>query len=285
VSPPAVLPADGALVFIHIPKTAGTSLHDALVRQYPPSAQYQVRVPVAQSIERLRALPEERRAEIRALHGLMPFGLHELLPRPSVYAAMVRDPVARVVSHYNYVRRTPDHELRRVVDVDRVGLEDYVRAGIHALNNGQTRLLSGLHTVPFGEAPPEMLATARRNVDGRFAALGIAERFDESLVLYRRTLGWTRPLYYLRRNVSRGGPPPAEVPATTRAVIEEYNALDLELYAFARGRFEAQVAALGEPFRSEVEAFRRANRTVGRPYTFAGLVRRRLRRLAGLEPG
>jgi hypothetical protein len=100
-----------------------------------------------------------------------------------------------------------------------------------------------------------MLDRAKAIVDARFAVVGIAERFDESLLAVRRELGWRR-LTYVNANVSRRKIARSDVPAETIRMIEEQNWLDVELYRYAGERLDA---ARGPGFGAELERFQRAN--------------------------
>jgi hypothetical protein len=98
-------------------------------------------------------------------------------------------------------------------------------------------------------------------------------------------LGFNR-LFYLRQNVSEGRVRRSEAPPDVVAAIEEYNLLDEELYAFARGLMERAVAN-SPGLADEVAEFRRRNavyatvmrRAITRvPATAALKVRARVRR-------
>ena len=43
-------------------------------------------------------------------------------------------------------------------------------------------------------------------------------------------------------------------------MIEKYNEMDVELYEYARARFEEAICEMGEGFRSELRSFQRKNR-------------------------
>ena len=54
----------------------------------------------------LGLLPLEQRARFRLVMGHFQYGIHEFLPQEYTYVTIVRDPVERVISHYNYLRQT-----------------------------------------------------------------------------------------------------------------------------------------------------------------------------------
>ena len=73
-----------------------------------------------------------------------------------------------------------------------MGLKEYVEQGLSVeLNNGQTRLLSGKeHGYEFGNTPEELLTLSIENIENHFSLVGLVERFDESLLLMKKILGY-----------------------------------------------------------------------------------------------
>ena len=229
---------DVALIFLHIPKTGGTTLHSVIDRQYPKQAIFHIKgTRVREYTERFKSLPEEERANIWCLKGHMPFGLHTHLPQPSTYITMLRDPIDRMISHYYFVKKVPSHKLHKEVISRNMSLEDYVASGIAArLNDGQVKLISGAIS-QRDPASIDALEAAKRNLREFFVAFGLMERFDESLILFGRLLGW-KSIYYVKRNVTKTRPSKSEISPQTLKRIESYAKLDMELYEFAKQRFE-----------------------------------------------
>lgn len=246
-----------SLIFLHIPKAAGTTLNRVIERQYPERATFSIDGGnVYESIEEFKSLSNEQRDGFLCLKGHMPFGLHLYMAQPCAYITLLRDPVDRMISHYYYVLRTPNHYLYEQVVSREMTLEDYVGSDISTeLQNGQTKLLAGDEKNP----PRNMLRIAKRNLREHFMVVGLTERFDESLVLMKKRLCWD-DIRYRPRNVTRSRPSRNGVPLSTVRLIEERNQKDLELYAFARQLFERDTAQLGRRFAFEVVAFQLWNR-------------------------
>jgi len=265
------------IIFLHIGKTAGSTLRPVLKRQFPRGQAITIRArrrPREETLTDFAQLPVAERVRPRLIMGHTVFGLHELVPRPSTYITMVRHPVRLAVSQYRYVLRTPGH--RHHHQVQGMSLEDYVQSGIAIeMDNSQTRAIAGDVGTPFGECTAEMLDTARRNLAEHFSWVGVTERFDESMVLLRRTFGWS-DVRYMSANVARRATQPAE---SDLALIEERNSLDMALYDEACGAFERRIAAEAG-FAEELEQLRRANRRYGRwgklTYTLPARIKRRL---------
>jgi hypothetical protein len=261
------------LIFLHIPKTAGTTLKTIIGRQYQPFeiAKCYYHAPgrtLAGALDRLRSFSPEQAAGIRIIVGHVGYGLHEHLGWPSDYFTMLREPVERVISSYYQTRRARNDSLKN--EAQRLSLRDFVASGLRtALDNGQTRMLSGAAVeedllgkkVPYGQCNREMLERAQSNLN-KFVAVGISERFDESLMVFKRALGWTN-IYYVKANVGRNKTPRQEISKDTLKCIERYNELDLELYERARKLFDERIKLLGSDFTRRMGSYRLLNRTYG----------------------
>jgi hypothetical protein len=242
--------AEPTIIFLHIGKTGGSSLRTILRRQFrrdeilefraPPPAEGRLRR--ERGLEIFAALPEATRDRARLVMGHAPFGVHAFIPRPSTYVTMLRDPMKLVVSLYHYIRRTPKHELHARLMSEGLSLEAFVTSGMSPeTDNSQVRAIAGDTGTPFGACGPEMLETAKANLEERFAVVGITERFDESLVLLGHAFGWTR-LHYLKANVAPAQDRTAPSPEAIGSISAQ-NSLDIELYEWATDRFDRQIAS------------------------------------------
>ena len=214
---------------------------------------YTVSKPYAELGEELRDLPEQRRRKIKLLRGHMPFGLHEHFDKPADYFTILRNPVERIISAYYYIRRTPTLPHYREVVGKNMTLEDFAACGLPQTYNQQTGLISGCLDNFTGA-----LEIAKHNLSTHFIAVGISERFDETLLLLKNQLGWKR-IFYHRQNVTKDRPARSEVPKSAIRLIENRNALDMELYEIASRKFDEVLGAQGL-FTEQVRRFRRMNR-------------------------
>ncbi len=92
------------LYFLHIPKTAGTSVVAWLSGQLGDSAVCPARI-----WDHLVKLDGNTLSEYRAFAGHFGVDLGEFLELKLVSASVFRDPVARTLSHYRHVFRDPGH--------------------------------------------------------------------------------------------------------------------------------------------------------------------------------
>ena len=258
------------LIFLHIPKTGGSTIYKVLERQY--SRAQTLRLESSQ-IARFKTLPAAQHGRYRLIQGHFYFGLHRFVPGASTYMTFLRRPVERVLSFYYYARSTPDHYLYSQLVTERLDLKTLLARELTSeLCNGQTRQLAGDEWEdPERVITRAALERAQANLT-HFRVVGLLEEFDASLLLLRRAFGWRFP-FYVKENVTKKKE--TFLDAETRGLIEEANRLDLELYEYARKLFDEHCRAAGDSFAKELGHFRRSNRASARPVPrFARLLRR-----------
>jgi hypothetical protein len=251
-----------AVIFLHIPKTAGTTLLDILDRQYPPEVVHSFGADAHKSAAQFKSLDKESRRNIRLLRGHMAYGLHEYLPNPVVYFTVFREPVARVISYYNFIRRTPGHYLYDEVTSKDLSLHDPLESGLPLMmNDAQVRLISGVWGEPaFGEVSLAMLETAKKNLADSFIVVGLTEQFDKTLSLLKEKLNWQQDIAYQRLNVTGQGVTKNQLPGATVKLIKRVNRQDIALYAYAQDLFNEQCSQQGALFEFRVRYFQFLNK-------------------------
>ncbi|MDZ7839802.1 MAG: sulfotransferase family 2 domain-containing protein [Gammaproteobacteria bacterium] len=253
--------------FLHLPKTAGTTMRRVLDREYRTARRYEIGEDVTGDIRAFRSRPWDADNAPNLVQGHMSYGLHEFVPGPSTYVTLLREPIRRALSDYHYVTSTPGHPIHE--HVKDLSLVEYFESGITGqLSNGQVRLLSGDHLPEDRGVPSNRrmeradLERARANLEDNFTAVGVQERFDETLLLFRRRLGWRWP-FYVRENVTSRPYRREDIPDEDLARVRELNLLDIELYDIVRHMFDRVVAAEGGAFARDLAAFRVLNRAWG----------------------
>lgn len=253
--------AEQTVIYLHIPKTGGTTLKRIADRHYPRESVYTIERDG--TIDEFKKLSNSRKSKIRLLRGHQGYGLHKYLPGPSTYFAILRDPIERVVSYYYYIRRSPQHYCYDLITSNGMSLKDFLESEADAIaDNGQTRLLSGMMEsgweVEFGECTEEVREAAKENLRKNFAVVGLTEEFDKTLFLLKRTFGWQR-LFYARQNVSPKRPKRGNLSQVTLDAVTKVNLFDLELYQYATRIFQEQVRQQDASFAKEVESFQSVN--------------------------
>jgi hypothetical protein len=234
---------DPMIIFLHVPKAGGTSLNGIINQQYAKHSIF--RFDGINNYHQLEQLPLSQRENLKLIRGHFAFGLHQSLPCPSQYFTLLRDPVARFISHYQYARRSPN--VPGHVQAKSLSLHDYTQCHGEKVGNLQTRLLFGLSSTD-ASGKPDLLQVVQRNLDQHFAVVGLVERFDETLVLLQQTFGWRTPVYIKQNVTSQKQKDATTLDPNTLQAIEQCNALDMELYRYAQSRFEQQIEAIGDAF-------------------------------------
>jgi hypothetical protein len=224
--------------FVHIQKTAGTTLWRRLKHQFAPTAVYPgpddgtppttVLVP-EHLVERWNA----RRDEIEIVTGHFPLCTIDLLEAHFTTLTILRDPVERTLSSLRHHReRTPGDRERSLEEI----YEDPLR--FELVHNHMVKMFGltvdamtdgALTHVDF---TPEHLARAKESLCS-IDVLGLQCHFEEFCEELVRGFGWNL------------GPPeranatdPVDVHEAFRKRIASDNALDIELYEFAREQWD-----------------------------------------------
>jgi len=254
---------DQTLIFMHIAKAGGSTLHTIIDKEYSELVHFMSRGP--KDIDKFKMLSAKEKEKIGILKGHMNFGLHELLSKSCTYITMLRDPIERVLSHYYFIERDRGHFLHKEYKSTNMNLKDFIYKTTDN-DNGQTRAFAGVSDtysllkseqkiIPFGECSSEIFETAKKNLK-RFAVVGLMERFDETLILFKRALGWSSPPLYTKQNVTVGRPSKEDLSPDILALIEENNKFDIELYKHATNLFEEQMSQQNASFKAELIVFK-----------------------------
>ncbi len=203
------------LLFLHIPKVAGTTLSKCIQSQCAsgerykgePDPEYPGKYMLHDGVyyywrgffkpPDLEVTPDVQRVlardDLRAVVGPFWFGFHPYLSGPWKYATMLRDPVERTVSLYAHL---VEHEFPQPLPYNGMSLHEFAtNPPFREVDNDQTRRIAG-EEPPLGGCTPAMLERAKQNLRRRFRVVGITERFDETLMLLKHAFGWTKSLCY-----------------------------------------------------------------------------------------
>ena len=253
------------IIFLHVPKAGGSTLHKIIESQYPQKAIHDVKHYHEQDekVKALKALPEDVRSKLRVIKGHMPFGLHEYISQPYTYISFMRDPIKRIVSHYYYAKSRQGHYLYDHIINNKMSLLDYANSEITPeLHNYMVRALSGLtrkSQYNFEECTQEHLEEAKRVIQKYFCFVGLTEAFDTSLLLLKDMFKW-KNIYYFKRKINASNPGTKKIPDKTLQAIEDNNKLDIELHKYVKSEFEKRVESRGEDFQKQLLKFKKYNR-------------------------
>jgi len=256
--------SDTKLIFVHIPKTGGTTLDQVLNREAGGNV-YWLSGGARDAMDRLAEMPVEESTRFDLYAGHLPWGLHTAIAAPCRYVTMLRHPVERLVSHYYHVHGEPGHRSYKQIVEGGMSLLDFVTSDITLeVDNLQTRFVAGLEAndaAPLDGCTELLLETALENLQESFAGFGVQEYFDESLLLLHDALGWAHQPFYVSQRVNASRPRHREISDEVREAITRRNQLDIRLHAWATERAKAAIDGGGEAFQRRLEQFRRERAT------------------------
>ncbi len=257
---------DKFIIFLHIQKTAGSTVQKMFLDHYGPGfARRAVRKLQNSSPEglALKKAMSQKQFRDRYFMGHFCFGAHRYLPQPSVYITFLRDPLARLISLYYYSKGEPRafyHE-----SASRHTLESFLcQCDLPELDNGMTRFLAGSEEDLFinwtanGAVDEKLYEQAIQNLEQHFIFAGIVERFDESILLLAHQLGWGTP-YYFRLNENREKPRQPGITPDALEQIKARNAWDFRLYENCTQQFDAELQRAFPNLENTLADFRKQN--------------------------
>jgi hypothetical protein len=215
--------------FVHMRKTAGSTLRRRLLNHFGEVATYPTGIdgtnPVTLyfSIDHLQERLAARGDQIRLITGHFPLRTLEKIDGQFTTLTLLREPVERMLS---FLRGHRDRYRKSLVEIynESDGLVD----------NYMTKMLSwtpaemaALLSAPV-EPNLDHLERAKAALAG-VDAVGLQERFEDFCDELVARFGWD-----LGEPVVLNVSPPWQVPESLRARIAERNALDNELYEFAK---------------------------------------------------
>ncbi|HEC84763.1 MAG: hypothetical protein DRR08_26700 [Candidatus Parabeggiatoa sp. nov. 2] len=225
---------DKKLFFLHIPKTAGTSLRKLIKKEYPGKACLYLYYPAPFQPAVIKEIHANLPAA-KVLYGHFSFGIHQLLGIQGHYVAFLRNPIERVISFYNHNARQSDTPYYAAIQEGLSLLDMLQSERIPETNNHVTRIIAccGL---PGMLDDTRVLEQALDNIEKHFCFVGLVERFAESVNLLGKKLGWksSHTIPYLNVDTTK---PLHQIDAQTQAALEKYNRLDMLLYEHVNQRY------------------------------------------------
>lgn len=234
------------ILFLHIPKTAGKTFSELLLRKFgnrksislnPSEIEYYLSFDNQYFNDIINEF-NSNKEETKVIFGHFKFGLHQKLKTNFDYLTFLREPYKHYISMYNHFLKD-DHFLGYQENTYR-DLNRFMELQI--THNLQCYLISGIenHQDIFNQ-PQKVLETAKANLQTHFTFIGITERFDESMVLLAHTMQWGNR-YYIKKNVRHSER--LQIDYVTQKKIQDIITLDRELYEFVRENFEKQISEI-----------------------------------------
>ena len=229
------------LRFLHIPKTAGTTLTFILRRRYQGSPHFHFSGNAGEDLKRYDSLPDEVRKEIALFtgHAGIKTGIPAADDIPII--TLLREPVARIKSFCQHVSERKSPYLLDRFPPDGFDLDEFLCSDNGELSNLQTKLLLGRPIE--GLSASEAVDIALGNLLEKITCFGIQralrrEPGPHRMDARRYTTGLWVP-------ESEGSDPALRFDRTHLEKIIELNAIDLELYERARRSFTKRTGLEG----------------------------------------
>lgn len=182
-----------AILFMHIPRTAGTAFRDAIVANYKQAEiAYLYPEPPGFLVEDLSVLPFQQRCGFRLVIGHFRYGVHSWLPQESTYATVARNPISRVFSQYLFLQHTrPAFMTERGRPLE---LEELLERNASVdFDNSLVRYFGGIddNLVPPGTIDRAHYELAVHHLETRFSYVGHQECSQETYSALQRRFEWT----------------------------------------------------------------------------------------------
>lgn len=256
------------LIFLHIPKTGGTTLTPVLDWNYKNQTH---KISLHRKVQEFIDLPDDEKLQYKVLIGQVFYGIHQYIPGDCEYISILRHPVKRLVSQYQYLNVRKQKLGEKSTDMSMEEFLEYEPFQAYS----QLNVIAGGDSIEEAlkrPLPDDALARAKVNVEKHFPVLGLINQYDESLLLMKNHFGWGRA-FYTRSNVNQGRKTFEDFPAETQRIIEKACEPELEFFDYAQKRLQAQLDAQDEQFWRDLKTLKTANRRFSQLHKMADPIR------------
>lgn len=231
-----ILQEDEQLFFLHVPKTAGTSLIAVLDQRYTVDEICPLdRGTVAEYL----SLPEKERQRYKFIRGHFPYPLISHLRKPRTIT-FLRDPIKRTLSAIHHHKRLEKQGKSYFPDIHLASLTvqqflDHPLLGSVVCNDGVKYLLGKRQFLTL--SPATRLSLAKEHLDA-FDFIGITECFHDSLELLAYTFGLFPIQDYPVLQAAPREEKSEEVLPQVLERLAEANRAEIELYEYGKKLFQ-----------------------------------------------
>lgn len=245
------------LIFMHLGKTAGSTLKAALLPQFSPSEAFEV-MGGRQDALGLYYLEDVQAAfaqdfsagdaALKFFVGHVPVGTHTIFRRPARYISLVRDPVDRLVSQSYYLHSRHLRGLPIAPTFLQMSLLDYVSSHVSPDGyDGQTRALAGMPCrqqidftdIDFPPTTEAEWAQAVENMERHFLFVAPHDEVDSAICILARLFGFSIESVCAPFDNVTPNRPLGQISGKVRRIAAEHNVFDQRLVEHARTTFHA----------------------------------------------
>jgi hypothetical protein len=266
-------------IFVHIPKTAGTTIHTLLRKIYKNNTIFVASGTLKFVRDALYKVKSSDIYSYKCLHGH--FTNLVALNRPDLYYfTFFRNPIKQFLSEFRYIKfinrnnrfhyllnssvNTPTEYLRFLIEI--------------GADNPQTRYISeyithfdehgNAYEVISGNKPMNMITHGEFLYNEaliklkKYNAVFLTDRFDEALVQLSKDLNWEGVPFYIKTNKSNMYKLNFECYEVFLEEFEKAYALDIKLYNLVKNRYSQQVNKLDYDLDEEVSRYQNKRKLV-----------------------
>lgn len=237
-------------IFVHIPKTAGTTFHSSyLPFAYPEKERFVIRGTWPRNKEdkeKLIKMPDEEKRRIKIIAGHNTFGLAEHFPGAK-YITLFRDPVQLVLSFFIHaLNHDPEHEIAKYIKKNNVTLEQFVEQDLPAkFYEGMNFTVQNAHFRALGgdqHSSERMTPEDYDNILDQVDVLGLTEEFDQFLFCMYVRFGF--PLIVFNNRLVQAERKEYQLSDREIECITRHNCIDMKLVEHARKRYNEEIKSV-----------------------------------------
>jgi len=227
------LSSNDQLIFIHIPKTAGTSIQFALANCV--DLKYSV---LLQKEIKTKNIFYEKINSFQAISGH--FSFSDLKPnltnqRKHVFITLLRDPFERIWSLYNYIKKTPHHYVYNLIpNIDTIDFYSFINRFLEIENNLIKNNFSEIKNTSHSMLTTNNLSIEEsiKFIEAHFTIIGITEKitiFEKKLNIL--LANYTTPFNLKKINATKDKTS-ISLDNKSANLIQDLNQLDLKIYDY-----------------------------------------------------
>jgi hypothetical protein len=239
------------LLFLHIPKTGGTTfrkiLHDHYTRVISSATGAEADKEVSQSMAQ-GVIPE-----VVCGHFDFTSSLYKKLGNYS-NITLLRDPVERVISQIYYLKNRPDHAYYKEIKDMPISeiFKDPYTVNRYAVKDFQIHLLSG-HPSYAGSRGSE-LRDARQSLRNNFTFFGFTEDIEAFVLLCQDRFGWSETSIPRLNAAPEDRNEKLNLSERDLEVIKTSNRREIDFFKLAHDLYDEYYAETVDTLRREAEA-------------------------------
>jgi hypothetical protein len=177
-------------ILIHIPKTGGTTIRTLLTMNYTKESMFLVSDGGVVAINKILSKNVKNIEKFKIISGHFPYGAHyHLNMKNPRYFVFLRNPVERMFSDINHVRRVPEHLFYNELGGGDLELDQVLELAKkhYYYNDTMTHYISGLYFTRRAD-----MSDLHRAIDNLWKSelVGVSDRFEESQLMMAKKLGW-----------------------------------------------------------------------------------------------